>query len=77
MLRARHPIGTWPRLSERGGGFVIRTEAFDAARYPIRPKAQDELLNDALASGDTAYVAQALGVIARVRGMTEPASPTR
>ncbi|HUB49231.1 MAG TPA: hypothetical protein VMB73_30025 [Acetobacteraceae bacterium] len=55
----------------------MKTEPFDAARYLIRPKAQEELLNDALATGDAAHVAQALGVIARVRGMTEPASPTR
>lgn len=34
------------------------------------PEAQAELLNDALASGDAAYVAQALGVVARARGMT-------
>jgi len=32
-------------------------------------EAQTELLNDALASGDAGYVAHALGVIARARGM--------
>jgi probable addiction module antidote protein len=37
------------------------------------PEAQAELLSDALASGNAAYVAQALGVIARARGMTEVA----
>ncbi len=52
---------------------MIKTEPFDAARYLTSPEAQAELLNDALASGDAAYVAQALGVIARARGMTEVA----
>jgi probable addiction module antidote protein len=49
---------------------MIKTEPFDAARYLASGEAQEELLNDALASGDAAYVAQALGVIARARGMT-------
>ena len=50
---------------------MIKTEPFDAARYLTTPEAQAELLNDALASGNASYVAQALGVIARARGMTE------
>lgn len=49
---------------------MVKTEAFDAARYLTTAAAQAELLNDALATGDAAYVAQALGVIARARGMT-------
>ena len=48
-------------------------EPFDSARYLASPESQAELLNDALASGDAGYVAQALGVIARARGMTEVA----
>lgn len=52
---------------------MLKTEPFDAARYPTSPGAQAELLNDAPASGDAAYVAQALGVIARAHGMTEAA----
>jgi len=52
---------------------MVQTEAFDAARYLNSPDSQADLLNDALASGDAAYVAQALGVIARARGMTEVA----
>jgi len=44
---------------------------FDAAIYLTSPESQAELLNDALASGDACYVAKALGVIARARGMTE------
>jgi probable addiction module antidote protein len=47
----------------------VKTEPFDAARYSGGKEAQAELLNDALTSGNAAYVAQALGVIARARGM--------
>lgn len=51
----------------------MKTEPFDPARYLTRPEAQEELLNDALASGDAGYVAHALGVIARARGMSDVA----
>lgn len=44
---------------------MVKTESFDAAHYLGRPESQEELLNDALASGDAGYVAEALGVIAR------------
>jgi probable addiction module antidote protein len=46
---------------------MVKTEPFDAARYLSTAESQTELLNDALASGNAAYVAQALGVIARAR----------
>jgi probable addiction module antidote protein len=52
---------------------MVKTEPFDAALYLTSPSSQEELLNDALASGDARYVSQALGVIARARGMTEVA----
>jgi probable addiction module antidote protein len=52
---------------------MVKTEPFDAARYLTSPESQAELLNDALASGEASYVAHALGVIARARGMTEVA----
>ena len=52
---------------------MAKTEPFDAARYLTSPESQAELLNDALASGDAGYVANALGIIARARGMTEVA----
>jgi probable addiction module antidote protein len=48
---------------------MAKTEPFDAAGYLGTEEAQAELLNDALNSGSAAYVAQALGVIARARGM--------
>lgn len=50
---------------------MVKTELFDPSRFLTTPEAQAELLSDALASGSAAYVAQALGVIARARGMTE------
>jgi hypothetical protein len=62
------------RLRAKGRAEVsdmVKTEAFDAARYLTSPDAQAELLNDALASGNAAYVAHAFGVTARARGMTE------
>lgn len=46
---------------------------FDAARYLESREAQAELLSEAFASGDTAFIAVALGTIARARGMTEVA----
>jgi len=52
---------------------VTKTAPFDAARYLGSTKAQAELLTDALESGDASYVANALGVIARARGMAEVA----
>jgi len=52
---------------------MAETETFDAARYLVSPQSQAELLNDALASGEASYIAHALGVIARARGMTEVA----
>jgi probable addiction module antidote protein len=50
---------------------AIATLPFDAARYLQSPEAQTELLSDAFASGDARYIATALGVVARARGMTQ------
>jgi probable addiction module antidote protein len=52
---------------------MVTTKPFDAARYLTSPEAQQELLNDAFASGSAAYIADTLGVIERARGMTEVA----
>lgn len=51
----------------------LDTIPFDAAAYLDSPSAQAELLEDAFQSGEAAYIAAALGVIARARGMTEVA----
>lgn len=48
---------------------ALKTVPFDAARYLTSPKAQAELLADALESGDAGYIANALGTIARAKGM--------
>jgi probable addiction module antidote protein len=50
---------------------MVKTEPFDAARSLTSAEMQAELLNDALARDDAGYVAHALGVLARARGMTE------
>ena len=47
-----------------------KTVPFDAAEYLDTPEFQAELITDALESGDAAYIAQAIGVVARARGMT-------
>lgn len=52
---------------------VTETIPFDAAQYLEDPHAQSELLNDAFESGNAAYIASALGVIARAKGMTQVA----
>jgi len=51
----------------------IKTTSFYATRYLTAPDAQAELLSDALESGDAGYIANALGVIARARGMSDVA----
>lgn len=54
----------------------IKTIPFDPAQYLTSPEAQAELLSDALETGDAGYIANALGVIARARGMSgSPATP--
>jgi probable addiction module antidote protein len=50
-----------------------KTKPFDAAEYLDDAESQAELLGDAFESGDAGYIAQALGVIARARGMTQVA----
>jgi probable addiction module antidote protein len=46
------------------------TAPFDGAKYIRTPEDVVELLSDALESGETGYVAAALGAIARSEGMT-------
>ena len=54
----------------------IETLPFDAAKYLDTPESQAELITDALESGDAKYLAHALGVVARAKGMTEIARKT-
>ena len=52
---------------------TIETMPFDPAEFIDTPEAQAELLDEAMASADPAFIAAALGVIARARGMTRVA----
>ena len=52
---------------------AIETLPFDAAQYVDTPEAHAEVLSDAFETGDVAYIAAALGVIARAKGMTQVA----
>jgi probable addiction module antidote protein len=49
----------------------LETLPFDAADHLQSGESQLELLTDAFASGNASYVAAALGVLARAKGMTE------
>ena len=51
----------------------IKTTPFDAAAHLRDAESQAELLADAFESGDASYIAHALGIIARARGMSQVA----
>jgi probable addiction module antidote protein len=53
-----------------------KTKPFDPAEYLDDSESIAAYLTDALESEDPAFVADALGVIARARGMSEVASKT-
>lgn len=55
---------------------VTKIKRFDAAKHFETPEAQARLVNDALQSGDAGYIANALGVVARARGMSALAKET-
>lgn len=48
---------------------MVELTDFDAAEYLTDDDGRSYFLSEALATGDPAYVAHALGVIARSRGM--------
>ena len=48
---------------------ALETYSVDLAPYYESEAAQEELLNDALATGHAGYIANALGIVARARGM--------
>jgi probable addiction module antidote protein len=52
---------------------ALKTKPFDAARYLDTPESQVSLLSDAFSTGDAVYIATALGVVARARGMSQVA----
>ena len=49
---------------------------FDPAEYLTSPEAIAEFMSDALETGDAGYIAKAMGVVARAKGMTELARET-
>jgi probable addiction module antidote protein len=51
----------------------IKTKPFDPAEYLDDSESVAAYMTEALESGDPAFVADALGVVARARGMTEVA----
>ena len=55
---------------------TVTTTPFDPAKYITEPEHVVELLNDAFDSGHAAYIANALGIVARSEGMTGIAAKT-
>jgi probable addiction module antidote protein len=55
---------------------ALETFPVDLASFYDSEEAQEELLNDALASGHAGYIANALGIIARARGISSLAADT-
>jgi probable addiction module antidote protein len=55
---------------------TIETSPFDAAKYLDTPESQAELIDDAIETGDAKYLANALGVVARAKGMSAVAQDT-
>lgn len=52
---------------------AIETIPFDVSKYLKTPEAQAELLADAFNSGDAHYIAHAMGIIAKSKGMSNVA----
>lgn len=50
---------------------VLKTKAFDPAKYLDDHEAIAAYMTEALETGDPAFVTDALGVVARARGMSE------
>lgn len=52
---------------------ALATRPFDPAAYLDTPEAVATYLSEALETGDSQFIADALGVVARARGMSEVA----
>lgn len=48
---------------------MVKTTRFDVAEYLDTPKRQAEYISVALETGDAAFVRDAVGIVARARGM--------
>ena len=55
---------------------AVRTRPFDPAEYLDDDKAIAAYLSEALETGDVSFIADALGVIARAKGMSQIANDT-
>jgi probable addiction module antidote protein len=55
---------------------MLKTTRFDAADYLDTPEARAEYMTAALESGDVDFIRDAVGVVARARGMTKIAKET-
>lgn len=52
---------------------AVQLKPFDAAKYLTTEEDHADLLADAFATGDQTYIANALGVVARAKGMSQVA----
>jgi probable addiction module antidote protein len=52
---------------------AIRTRQFDPAEYLTTDEAMAEYVSAALATGDPAFIADSLGIVARAKGMARVA----
>lgn len=50
---------------------MVKTTRFDAAEYLDTPERQAEYISAALETGDAAFVRDAVGIVARARGMSD------
>ncbi len=55
---------------------MVKTVPFDATKYLTDPESQIVFLEEAFESGDPQFVAHALGIIARARGISSVARET-
>ena len=55
---------------------AIELRPFEAEKYFTTAEDQAELLADAIESGDAGYLAHALGIVAKARGMSNLAQAT-
>jgi probable addiction module antidote protein len=55
---------------------MLKTTRFDAADYLDTPEARAEYMTAALETGDVEFIRDAVGVVARARGMTKIAKET-
>ncbi len=53
---------------------VLATKPFDAAKYLTEEADQIDLINDALHEGHPGYIAGAIGIVLRARGLSAVAS---